>query len=244
MTARSLLAFLFIQLVAQPALANPQSEALFKKGQEAFENQRYRDSMRCYKRASRIDPADPKIYESLADVDLILDDLDSSIRDATTALSINPKMPFALTIRAKAYFAKNHLEACMSDLNKAIGSDPKYWEAYAMRSKLQCERKQWQPALLDCTKALDLRIKRDGANVSTSLYGDRGIILSRLNKWPAAIEDYTRAIRCEDDPNRLNRLYKDRATCYEKIGRHDLAAKDIQRCNKSTRADWEMILPN
>ena len=110
--------------------------------------------------------------------------------------------------------AKENLEdiqGAIQDLTIAIGINDKFAKAYSFRAYLQIEAGNYQAAIADCNKALELN--KDADLSLTYFY--RGNAYKALENYLAAITDYTQALQL--DPNFAN-AYNNRATSRASLG--------------------------
>jgi tetratricopeptide (TPR) repeat protein len=62
-------------------------------------------------------------------------------------------------------------------------------------------------------------------------FKDRGNILRSLGKYQAAIDDYGTALKLNPATGSRLKILSDRASCYDKVGQHDLAEKDRKQAS-------------
>lgn len=149
-------------------------------------------------------------------------DFDTSIRAATNAIRLNPKLAQAYSWRGKAYYASssgNQREA-LRDLHKAISIDPKVDEGYEYLAVIYDSQKQYNKALAALNRAIE-------ANPGDrDLYNSRATILVTLGDSERALQDISEYIRLGPDkpPG-----YMKRGALLEKLGRYDQALSDYSK---------------
>jgi tetratricopeptide (TPR) repeat protein len=119
--------------------------------------------------------------------------------------------------RGRANQEQGRFAAAIDDYGQAIALDPKHADAYNNRAMLFGRQGRWDDAIADFLAAEKLAPDYAG------LYNNCGVTYRNAGRLAEAIEQLTKAI--ELDPTaavpRLNR-----AICYAKLGRPDLARSD------------------
>jgi tetratricopeptide (TPR) repeat protein len=82
---------------------------------------------------------------------------DQSLRDAESALALDPQAVGALLQRGLLHRQKGRLDAALADFERAIEIDPNNGYAFALRGNLRATRREWAQALADVEQAIALR---------------------------------------------------------------------------------------
>jgi len=173
-------------------------------------------------------------YNGAEDFDKAIPLIESLIKRAP-----NSDMPYKL--RADAYFAKR-------DLSKAAANYVKAASFHSPRGNLnlskaaECYRSlgKYDEAI----KVLNVAISHNDWQFPT-IFMTRAACYQEFSKWSQAISDYTDAIKCAEmrgtrrakigqDTVTATAL-KERAKCYSKLGKFDLAKKDREAYEKLTQ---------
>jgi tetratricopeptide (TPR) repeat protein len=102
--------------------------------------------------------------------------------------------------------------------------------AYYNRGFGSWQQGQWQKALADYSKAIEINSEWALA------YNSRGIVYENIGQWEKAIADYSKAI--ENDP-KYGYAYNNRGIVYCKLGQWDKAIVD---CSKAIEIDPKCVL--
>lgn len=176
------------------------------------------------------------------------------------AIALDPKSAEAYCQRGYVHFSLEEIELAELDLNKAIALDPKMSEAYFQRARVYGEKGKVDLALSESEKGLALcggkcrshwfqdraawyALKGDSAHAIGEysraiqanpkdlwLYFFRASIYYKTGSYSKAIADLNIAAKPPSDVS-LGRIRSLRAQCYDKLGQHDLAAKDRKEAN-------------
>jgi tetratricopeptide (TPR) repeat protein len=126
----------------------------------------YRAAVADEDKAIQLVPEDSGAYAARATAYMCLDDFDRASADVATALRLNPKNASAFIVRALVTAKRGGEDrATLADLEHAVELAPQAPETYGMLGMFQYKAAQWEPALANCRKALEL-----GAIVSVSSY--------------------------------------------------------------------------
>lgn len=108
----------------------------------------------------------------------------------------------------------------ISDCSAAILEKPANGKLYEVRAQFYGETKQFDLALADVNKVIQMTPNHDNA------YVYRGIVFYTTGKSEAALADFTKAL--EINPSNTNALYQ-RAAFYNQTGKKDLALADLRK---------------
>jgi eukaryotic-like serine/threonine-protein kinase len=99
-------------------------------------------------------------YRSRGTVHLRLRQYDEAIRDYGTALEYSPEYRDARAERSMAFIEQGNLNLALQDCNQVLEEAP-HAAAYLHRAECYRRRKQFEEALADCTRALELNEYKD-----------------------------------------------------------------------------------
>lgn len=128
--------------------------------------------------------------------------------------------------KGKTYFDAGQLEEAITEYSQAIELDPEYALAYHHRGIAYAKKEQWDLAIADGTKAIELDPNIELDPQYALAYNSRGIAYAKKGQWDSAITDYTKVI--ELDPN-FAPAYGNRGVAYAKKGQWDLAIADYSK---------------
>ena len=128
--------------------------------------------------------------------------------------------------KGKTYFDAGQLEEAITEYSQAIELDPEYALAYHHRGIAYAKKEQWDLAIADGTKAIELDPNIELDPEYALAYNSRGIAYAKKGQWDSAITDYTKVI--ELDPN-FAPAYGNRGVAYAKKGQWDLAIADYSK---------------
>ncbi len=148
----------------------------------------YRNAIRNFTEAIRMNPKDAVVYSYRATAYDKLGEHQKAIDDCTSAIGLNPEDAVAYVNRGNSRAKLKQYREAIADYTKAIDVDPDYAPAFRQRGASQFILEQNQKAIEDFSKAIAL--KPDDAQ---SHYF-RGATHSKLGQHQAAIEDYSKAI--------------------------------------------------
>lgn len=104
-----------------------------------------------------------------------------------------------------------------------IALNDRAWIAYRNRASAYISHGDFDRAIRDCTRAIELKPDYMDA------YYHRGLAYQRLRDFGAAIRDYTKAIEVKKDSAIV---YNNRAVTYFSLGEYDKAWADVETCRQ------------
>ncbi|HEY9777228.1 MAG TPA: tetratricopeptide repeat protein [Planktothrix sp.] len=225
---------------ASSALATPTDDQDFItamiNGGHFQQQHRYRDALRWYEQALRLKPDSWAPYQNAGAMLIQLDDFQGAINILTRGTKVEPKRPEFYCLLSEAHVGLGDPKGALADLNQAIVLQPNCEAYYAKRAEAYEGLGEHDKAIQDYSKAIRLfapvkTTPTAPANPSDKgmyrLVSERGTVYERTGKFQNAIDDYTTYL-CAPRQYQANslRILQSRAECYDKIGKHDLAAKD------------------
>lgn len=145
---------------------------------------------------------------------------------------------FAIINRTKADYNSLYLQAmslkamgryseAVVCFTRAITMRPLMVKLFAQRADCYFRMHDYVRSESDCSDAIALDLK------NYSLYYARGVCRLAAGNAGGAVDDLTIALK---DPNLLSVAYAARAKAYSKLGKNDLAAKDIRASGSASKA--------
>jgi len=175
-----------------------------------------------FKEALRLDPESSLAIHNIAIIKSNSGEINASEQLLSEAIDKNKNMPYPYAARAYHRFLKNDLTGALADYDEVIKIEPST-ENYVSRGLVKEKQKDLKSAATDFAKAIELDDKNLKAWVS------HGNIMSRLEKWQDAIDDYTVAI---SHNSRYALAYYNRAIANQSSGKLTSACSDLKMAEK------------
>lgn len=141
--------------------------------------------------------------------------------------SISRKIAHFFLEHALKLNQKGNLNAALKNFNWALRIEPTWKEAYFYRGNVFQAQKQYQEAIQDYQKALDLKLDWQDLRLN---YGQclitYGNILEAKNEIQEAIDFYSQAIKLQPD---WADIYFSRGMCWQKQEKYSQAIADYQK---------------
>lgn len=209
----------------------------------------------CFRKAIRIDPEFGKAYYLMTEWANAQSKFDLAIQMATKALSVKKPDFQAYMERAATYSRLHKDKEALADLDRYIALYKTKRNAYERRASILENLNMHERALADYRTMQKFRYDDETAlRIASSLdklnknkeamtyltdllkrnpeddagYEARGKVQVKLGRLKEAVADFTRAIQL----NPSSTVYKERAAAYEKMGRKDLAARDLKEAER------------
>lgn len=141
-------------------------------------------------RAIETDPdgcADYYIWRG--DLSLELEDNCEALQDYDRALELQPTDPYALSQRARAWWAERDLDRALTDFTAAISHDPEWCSLWSGRGLVRLDRGEYALAIPDLSRAIELDPK------TAIAWEYRGDCHDKLGDFAKAKADFDEAIR-------------------------------------------------
>lgn len=141
-----------------------------------------------------------------------------ALDDYSQAIAFDAQYQEAISARANLY-KKVNPELAMQEFDNALELDDSDYKAYINRSNYLREQKEFDKALEDINKAVEICNCYEG-------YFNRGGLYMSINQPDKAIADFSKAIELQ--PNEVN-AYMNRGNLYRDNGKRDLALQDYTK---------------
>lgn len=221
---------LFNSLAVERACADRTNDA-FNSGLRLYNHRDYRGAIKYFDECISRNQKFAQAYCQRGHANFILGNHSSALADLNTAIAINPKMPTAYVYRAITFNELGQQKRAIDDCSKSISLDSKAGDAYVLRAKLYRAGGHVKEGIDDMTKAIGLQPK------VSDYHFERANMYLALRQYEQAAQDYTVVINNRSS-SEIEKAYANRARCYDKMGRHDLALKDLQKLNQETEEGW------
>lgn len=228
-TSLALALFWVLSLSALAAPLSRSSESM-KMANSFIAKNSHRKALPYLNRAIELDPKSAEAYYQRGYVHFSLEELDLAERDLNRAISLNPRLAEAYWQRARVYGEQGKLDLALSESAKGIelaGSK--------CRSHWFQDRATWYSQKGDNVHALEEYNRTIQANPKDLWpYFFRASIYYKTGSYSKAIADLNIAGKPQSEVS-LGRVRQLRAQCYDKLGQHDLAAKDRKAAESEAR---------
>jgi|GEM_PF-209236 len=149
-----------------------------------------------------------------------IDQPERALKDFEKAIANGQKSSAIYTARGNAHLQLHHDDLAMADFNIANTMDPRSAWPWVSKSALLYRQKKYQEAYTAGNKAVEVDPRQFGG------FCNRGKAALKLGKYDEAVADLTKSTESN------SRLYKGesyfyRAVAYEKLGKSQLAKKDM-----------------
>jgi len=122
--------------------------------------------------------------------------------------------------RSRAHYELKAANEAFMYAEKAISSSPNNYYGYALRGLGWIEQKEYDKAIVDYSKSIDLKIDYAGA------YNNRGLAWLNKREYDKAIADFNKAIQLKND---YETPYNNRGLAWNKKGEYDKAIADYYK---------------
>jgi tetratricopeptide (TPR) repeat protein len=157
-------------------------------------------------------------YLTRAKIRVLLKNVEGAMADCDRYLGSNPTKYKLVSTAATRHRAGNS-DAAIEDCNRAIKIDPKYNHVYAMRSEILRDTGDYEKALADIEKAIQLR-------AWAYMYRERARLHLLMGNHDAAFADYATTI---EKANPKAWAYAARAEAHYELGEYADAMRDFHK---------------
>ncbi len=206
----------------------------------------YEQAVVIFDQAHNLHSAPDAILGCAADAYGQLQQFKKAIAIANTAISRGDNLQ-AYKARAACYSTCNQIDLAVADYDKLCTIDKPNAKRYLSKAGMLLNNAgKYEKALVYFTKASTA----DGSAASPTVWLARGICLEHLERWPEALACLSKAIdiarktpesKAEKLSPGLCRSLIERAKCYDKLGKVNLANADRKESEKQTH-EWEKDL--
>jgi|GEM_PF-2619739 len=234
-------AFIFLSLplyspcTTNSASAYPTAESKkqTRLGHFLLMENKFRQAIPYYSRAIKINPSDSQAWNERATARRQCDDAQGALEDVNHAIAIDPQVASFFIEKSQIYSDLQKPTLAIENVNKAIALSGKKIPYYMFeeRARLYEVIHENDKALVDFSEALRVGPKEAGCHY------DRALLYFKKGRYQEAVNDLTLAAARKDSADH-NRIYQLRAKCYEKLGKPDLAAKDMKQGNIGSLEEW------
>lgn len=151
--------------------------------------------------------------------------LNEAIKDYEMCYTMSPDYPDLGMLLSDLYITTGRFRDAIKFYSRLITLYPKNADVYGWRAFFYKETKQFNKAIHDINKSIEIKHSSSWVNFSGSLY-------SKLKQYDKAIKDYSEAIALEiaaPPSSKLKFYYSDRADVYKKTKQFQKALEDFQK---------------
>jgi tetratricopeptide (TPR) repeat protein len=219
------------------------AEAAVARGHAARNLHHDREGLRCFRLAMQLDPTWWEPYFRAGNTLLTLDNEVGAIKMIDQGVKLDPNHGELYFTRARAYFDLGQRAKAEADFNQAIQLTPNDPNFFIKRGDFYFAQSDFNKALKDYTRTIEFSTPAKNASESDKAqtepllaraYKDRGNVLMKLAKYNEAVADYTSALENKHLEFPRERILADRAQCYDKLGKHQLAEADRKTASVSS----------
>lgn len=159
-------------------------------------------------------------YDSDDKDNLAKEEAHKAVSEATESIKLRADYATAYMIRASAYsFVIDEFDLALKDFDKTISLKPNYAQAYSNRAAVYFKQKNYDKAISDYTKAIELkRFPR--------YFERRGDVYADKEEYERAIDDYSEAIKIYP---KYRIAYRGRAFAYYKLKEYENAIQNYTK---------------
>ncbi|MEO0837370.1 MAG: tetratricopeptide repeat protein [Cyanobacteria bacterium J06643_5] len=165
------------------------AKQLYQQGLINYKNSEYKQAIKLFSQAIRINPEYSSAYNLRGDAYYRLGEYEKSQQDSSAAIRNNPNDANAYYDRAFSLYFAGEFNGAIIDYNQAIKLNPDFANAYYGRGLARHEIKENEKAIKDLNQAIAINPK------FTSAYFQRGIIHREMKEKLEAIKDFDEAIK-------------------------------------------------
>ncbi|MEM9162697.1 MAG: tetratricopeptide repeat protein [Cyanobacteria bacterium P01_F01_bin.4] len=208
-----------------------------QQGVAAFEQADYQQAVVAFSQAVEVNPASAVAYSNRCLAHLQLDQPRAAIADCTQGLQINPEITESYLNRGLAYYHLGQYSDAIADYQQLINQHPEDHRAYYNLGLAQSALGNHIAALEIYNIALQ-NTAPSNVTATAEIYNDRGVSYLQLERYQAALVDFTQALDFGNNP----RAYFNRGCCYHHLKDYLLAIQDLSRALSVTPDDARSYL--
>ncbi len=211
---------------------------LIRRAEYFREHGEIEKSLDLYTQAIKIDSKASEAYIGRARVWEEFGKVDKALDDFNTVLRYDPFNYTAIRFRGDLYQSLHRYQDAVNDYSKVVSAAPTDGLFYSLGI---CHIKLNKPAL--ALKDFDMTIKLRGKRARTM--EKRADALLMLRQYEKALDDYDMAMKLDPDGNEskdsYEHLHKSKAEIYKRLGKPDLAKKEIARASAGKYKIMELV---
>ncbi|MEE1897966.1 tetratricopeptide repeat protein [Flavobacterium rakeshii] len=178
------------------------------------------DFMDDYKEAIKLDSTNYKSYEFIGTAYLLKIELDDAKSNFEKSIELNSEAAVSLQGLSLVYLYEGNLNEALKFINKAISIDSSSSaDFYTNRGYIKMLMGDFEEAIFDCEKSISI-------DPTIQAYSNAAICCYKIEDYEKSIELSTEALKMND---RLADILINRAICYDKIGKSDLACSEYKK---------------
>ncbi|BAY82729.1 TPR repeat-containing serine/threonine protein kinase [Calothrix parasitica NIES-267] len=196
------------------------AKQLYEQGLTNYKNSEYKQAIKLFSQAIRINPEYSSAYNLRGDAYYNLGNYEKSQQDSSAAIRNNPKDANAYYDRGFSLYFAGEFNGAIIDYNQAIKLNPDFANAYYGRGLARYEIKENEKAIQDLNQAIAINPK------FTSAYFQRGIIRREMGEKLEGIKDFDEAIKIN---KKYTEAYYERGKTRYSLNEKPAAKKDFSK---------------
>jgi tetratricopeptide (TPR) repeat protein len=224
--------------------ATPQVDAILRRAWEFDRHRKWKDAIQCYRMANQIQPTLAVPYRGIGNCLCEFDQPEEAIKNLNRSIELDPMDSDAFFDRSKAYVMLDDYKHGLADMDRAIQLHSENSAWFDRRASIELMANQKEKAFADLKKAIAVAVAVKDADALYSALRHRANEYRTESKYQQALDDYTAALKAEKRVYTRDRVLQDRAECYEKLGKHDLAAADRKQAALASTKVWDELYVN
>lgn len=200
-------------------------EAYNGRGQAYMQLQQFDKALADFDAAIRNGISTPKLYLNRGKCLVILNRPEEAIPDLSRSLELEPNSAETWYYRGAAYDKTGRADQAAADYDKALGIQPDYMEAAVNRGLIRYRKGDYTGAEADYAMGLQKAPDQARPMILVNLANVR----LQLNRLSEALSDVDQALAVNPG---YARAYQTRAAIYQKMGKNDLAERDLARARE------------
>lgn len=230
--------FAFVILCSFSTFARPYTEEekeginLYKIGLEFLKKKQFEEAIQYFDKSTIKAPKLADAYLMKGRTLNKLGQYENAIKEFDTVLKIHYKRSnelknsIALANKALSLFVLKKYKESIDCSNKSLSYDDQFSMAYRMRANSYGASGQYQLAITDYDKAIEL----DPSNpTNDETYLNRFCPLYKLGRYEEALATCNKALDITDNPNTLPQIYSKKAMALNKLGRYEEALENANK---------------
>ncbi len=220
------------------------AEDYFRRATELRKKDDLEGAIASYTKAIELNPNFTKAYADRCSVYLEEQKTEAALADCDKAIQLNPKMWNAYYTRGMVYFTSQPFSPdAIQDFSTVISLKADHSAAYYNRAVLYANCQEYEKAVLDLTKIIELGFPNLSPYGKGNVFFARGRGYFYLNKEDLALRDFAQALKLQPG---LYDVYDFRADVYIKQKQYDLAIQEYSIAIKVLTANGfpEVVVSN
>ncbi|HEY9777236.1 MAG TPA: tetratricopeptide repeat protein [Planktothrix sp.] len=220
----------------QPAIAvEPTADGAYQQGLKYLDRADFPTALRCFHLSLSIDPTYTSSYCKAGQTLVQTEQPEKAIALLTQGIALCAPSSRLFYERCQAFYCVGKMDLALADIDRAIEMTPENPYDWVKRGQLESAAHDNQNALRDFNKALDaIKVWKPPKEIDQFELGrtrcttelEIGNIYQSMGKFSQAAEAYSAALAVPEVVMHREKALTNRAECYEKLGKRQLAEAD------------------